>query len=176
MKIGLFYGSDTGRTKAVAEVINEVLSKELDIDMYDVVDFDPEEIKKYDYLILGLSTWHDGELQSDWDTNFSQFSEIDFTGKTVALYGLGDQIVYCEYFVDGVGIIGQQVLDAGGKLIGKWPSEDYLHTDSKAELEEGYFCGLALDEDTEEEKTPERIDGWCAQVLEEFKQEMLIQQ
>ena len=81
MKIGLFYGSDTGRTKAVAEVINEVLSKELDIDMYDVVDFDPEEIKKYDYLILGLSTWHDGELQSDWDTNFSQFSEIDFTGK-----------------------------------------------------------------------------------------------
>ena len=114
--------------------------------------------------------------RSDWDTNFSQFSEIDFTGKTVALYGLGDQIVYCEYFVDGVGIIGQQVLDAGGKLIGKWPSEDYLHTDSKAELEEGYFCGLALDEDTEEEKTPERIDGWCAQVLEEFKQELLIQQ
>ena len=32
-----------------------------------------------------------------------------------------------------------------------------------------------LDEDTEEEKTPERIDGWCAQVLEEFKQELVAQ-
>ena len=39
MKIGLFYGSDTGRTTAVAEQIKENLESRLGIDMFDVVDF-----------------------------------------------------------------------------------------------------------------------------------------
>ena len=168
MKIGLFYGSDTGRTTAVAEQIKENLANKLDIDMYDVVDFNKADVEKYDYLIIGLSTWYDGELQSDWDSNFNEFSEIDFTDKTVALYGLGDQIVYCEYFIDGVGILGEQIIETGGSLIGKWSTEGYLHTDSKAELDEGEFCGLALDEDTQEEMTAERIVTWCEQVYEEF--------
>jgi flavodoxin I len=168
MKIGLFYGSDTGRTTAVAEQIKENLANKLDIDMHDVVDFNKTDIEKYDYLIIGLSTWYDGELQSDWDSNFNEFSEIDFSDKTIALYGLGDQIVYCEYFVDGVGILGEQILESGGSLIGKWSTEGYLHTDSKAELDEGEFCGLALDEDTQEEMTAERIVTWCDQIYNEF--------
>jgi hypothetical protein len=42
------------------------------------------------------------------------------------------------------------------------------HTDSKAELDEGEFCGLALDEDTQEEMTAERIVTWCDQIYNEF--------
>mgnify|MGYP001202802991 FL=1 len=168
MKIGLFYGSDTGRTTAVAEQIKETLGDKLNIDMHDVVDFNKTDIEKYDYLIIGLSTWYDGELQSDWDDNFNNFSEIDFSNKTIALYGLGDQIVYCEYFIDGVGIIGEQILKENGSLIGAWSTEGYLHTDSKAELKEGEFCGLALDEDTQEEMTAERIVTWCEQIYNEF--------
>ena len=168
MKIGLFYGSDTGRTTAVAEQIKENLGSKLGINMFDVVDFKKEDIEEYEYLIIGLSTWYDGELQSDWDSNFNEFCEIDFTGKTVALYGLGDQIVYCEYFIDGVGILGEQIIGSGGSLIGKWSTEGYLHTDSKAELEEGKFCGLAIDEDTQEEMTVERINNWCNQIYTEF--------
>jgi flavodoxin I len=168
MKIGLFYGSDTGRTTAVAEQIKENLGDKLDIDTYDVVDFNQSDIEKYDYLIIGLSTWYDGELQSDWDNNFLDFSKIDFSNKTIALYGLGDQIVYCEYFIDGVGILGKQIIEAKGSLIGKWSTEGYLHTDSIAELEEGEFCGLAIDEDTQEEMTAERIITWCEQIYNEF--------
>ncbi len=168
MKIGLFYGSDTGRTTAVAEQIKENLGDRLDIDTYDVVDFNQSDIEKYDYLIIGLSTWYDGELQSDWDNNFLDFSKIDFSNKTIALYGLGDQIVYCEYFIDGVGILGKQIIEAKCSLIGKWSTEGYLHTDSIAELEEGEFCGLAIDEDTQEEMTAERIITWCEQIYNEF--------
>ncbi|MBL56701.1 MAG: flavodoxin [Flavobacteriales bacterium] len=168
MRIGLFFGSDTGRTTAAAEQIKETLSNKLTIDMFDVVDFDKNELEKYDHLIIGLSTWFDGELQSDWDTNFNEFCEVDFTNKVVALYGLGDQIVYCDYFIDGVGILAEQILKKGGTLIGKWPTEGYLHTDSKAELEDGVFCGLALDEDTQEEMTAERIVSWCEQIYNEF--------
>jgi flavodoxin I len=166
-KIGLFYGSDTGNTENIALKIREKISKEqvYIIDMYDAT---IEEFAKYDKIILGLSTWHDGQLQSDWDTFFEEFKEVDFTGKTVALFGLGDQYVYCDYFIDGVGIIGEVVIQNGGKIVGKWPTEGYEHTESKAELEEGTFLGLAIDEDNQFDQTDERVDTWVEQIKKEF--------
>jgi len=166
-KIGLFYGSDTGNTENIALKIREKISKEnvYIIDMYDAT---IEEFAKYDKIILGLSTWHDGQLQSDWDTFFEEFKEVDFTGKTVALFGLGDQYVYCDYFIDGVGIIGEVVLQNGGKIVGKWSTEGYEHTVSKAELEEGTFLGLAIDEDNQFDQTDERVDTWVEQIKKEF--------
>ena len=97
-----------------------------------------------------------------------EFSEIDFTNKTIALFGLGDQYVYADYFVDGVGIIGEVVINNGGKIIGKWSTEGYEHTESKAEIEEGVFLGLALDEDNQPELTDKRIETWIKQITEEF--------
>ena len=166
-KIGLFYGSDTGNTETIALKIRDKISKEnvFIIDMYDA---STEEFAKYDKIILGLSTWHDGQLQSDWDTFFEEFKEVDFTGKTVALFGLGDQYVYCDYFIDGVGIIGEVVLNNGGQIVGKWPTEGYEHTESKAELEKGTFLGLALDEDNQFEQTDQRLDAWVEQIKKEF--------
>jgi len=108
-KIGLFYGSDTGNTETIALKIRDKISKE-NVFVVDMYDASIEEFAKYDKIILGLSTWHDGQLQSDWDTFFEEFKEVDFTGKTVAIFGLGDQYVYCDYFIDGVGIIGEVVL------------------------------------------------------------------
>ena len=166
-KIGLFFGSDTGNTETVAEKIIEILENK-DIDLINIYDAKAEDFTQYDDLILGLSTWHDGELQSDWDTFFIEFSEIDFTNKTVALFGLGDQYVYADYFVDGIGIIGEVVINNGGKIIGKWSTEGYEHTESKAEVEEGTFLGLALDEDNQPELTDERVETWVEQIIEEF--------
>lgn len=165
-KIGLFFGSDTGNTENTAVKIIEMLDK--DIDLINVFDAKAEDFTQYDNLILGLSTWHDGELQSDWDTFFMEFSEIDFTNKTIALFGLGDQYVYADYFVDGIGIIGEVVINNGGKIIGKWSTEGYEHTESKAEIEEGIFLGLALDEDNQPELTDERIKTWTKQIVKEF--------
>ena len=135
-KIGLFYGSDTGNTETIALKIRDKISKE-NVFVVDMYDASVEEFAKYDKIILGLSTWHDGQLQSDWDTFFEEFKEVDFTGKTVAIFGLGDQYVYCDYFIDGVGIIGEVVINNGGEIVGKWSTEGYEHTESKAETEEG---------------------------------------
>jgi len=165
-KTGLFFGSDTGNTENTAVKIIEMLDK--DIDLINVFDAKAEDFTQYDNLILGLSTWHDGELQSDWDTFFMEFSEIDFTNKTIALFGLGDQYVYADYFVDGIGIIGEVVINNGGKIIGKWSTEGYEHTESKAEIEEGIFLGLALDEDNQPELKDKRIKTWTKQIVKEF--------
>lgn len=62
------------------------------IDCYDISKSSKDLFSNYDLLIIGLSTWHDGQLQSDWDKYLDEFKTIDFNGKTVAFFGLGDQV------------------------------------------------------------------------------------
>lgn len=166
-KIGLFYGSDTGYTEGVANQIVKLVG-EFQIDMHDINRAKPEDFASYQRIIIGLSTWHDGELQSDWDAFYERFQTIDFSGKTVAFFGLGDQIGYAEYFIDGVGILGDVVYENGGQIVGVWPTEGYDFEASKAEFQEGWFLGLAIDEDNQSEMTVSRLEAWVQQVLEEF--------
>lgn len=169
-KIGLIYGSDTGMTEEiVSSIIDDWQASEIEV--IEVSNMKRDDYDRFDKIILGLSTWYDGDLQSDWETYYeNEFQTIDFTGKTVAIFGLGDQYGYGEYFVDGVGILAQTVAKNGGKLIGKWSCKEYDFEESKAQIEEDedYFYGLALDEDNEPEKTPERLTNWLNQIEKEF--------
>lgn len=166
-KIGLFYGSDTGNTEVVAGLVQKMIGEEI-VDVYDIYDSKVEDIVKYDKIIFGLSTWYDGQLVSSFDDFEESFKSIDFTGKTVALFGLGDQYGYSDYFIDGVGIIGNYILEQGGKLVVKWPTDDYDFDESKADMGDGYFMGLALDEDNQDDYTEERLEKWVPMVKEAF--------
>jgi len=166
-KIGLFFGTDTGTTEIIAEKIIQLIGSEF-VNKHDVYDAKVSDFEPYEYLLLGLSTWYDGELQSDWESFYDEFKTVDFTGKKVAIFGIGDQYSYAETFIDGVGIIGKVVLDNEGILLGKWSTEGYYHDESVAELEEGVFCGLAIDEDNQSDKTDARLEEWVKQVLKEF--------
>ncbi len=170
-KIGLFYGSDTGCTEAVVAKITDILGEET-LDIIDMgANKGTEAFEKHNLILIGVPTWYDGELQSDWDAFFEEFQTIDFSGKTVAIFGLGDQVGYGEYFVDGIGMLGNVVMENGGQLVGLWSTDGYYYEESKAEFEhEGqkYFLGLAIDEDNESDLTDERLGGWLAQVMEEF--------
>ena len=167
-KIGVFYGSDTGSTEVVKDLIVKEIGKEFvhEIDAYQIK---VSDFKDFDKIIIGLSTWYDGDLQSDWESFFEDFQTIDFTGKKVAIFGLGDQYGYAEYFVDGIGILGEVILANGGELFGVWPTAGYDYEESKAEFQQGWFMGLAVDEDNQRELTPERVKVWVNQVLEEFE-------
>lgn len=165
-KIGLFWGSDTGMTEEIVPILVDSIGADK-VDSINIFNASIEQFDAYETLILGLSTWYDGELQSDWDEFFESFQQIDFTGKTVALFGLGDQEGYAEFFIDGVGIIGTVVQQNGGKIVGQWKTEGYEYEASKAVLEEGWFLGLAIDEDNQPQQTDERLEQWLAQLKEE---------
>jgi flavodoxin I len=167
-KIGLFFGSDTGVTESIAKTIRDILGEDV-VDIIDVYDIEGAEMLQYDKLIFGLSTWHDGQLQSAWDSFYNRFKTLDFTGKTVAVYGLGDQYGYSTYYCDGVGIIAKRAQENGAALIGQWPSEGYEHDDSKALIDDHTFMGLCLDEDNQPELTDERVAAWTAQIKAEFR-------
>ncbi len=166
-KIGLFYGSDTGNTEIVASQISTLIGQDV-INTYDIETSTKKDLERYDYLIIGVSTWYKGDLQSDWDDFYKTFKKINFKGKKVALFGLGDQIVYADYFIDGVGILAKVVKKNGGETIGSWSTKGYMHQHSKAEKSKGRFTGLALDEDNQPELTRERLEAWTDQLILEF--------
>ncbi len=166
MRIGLFYGSDTGNTEEITMIMVDKINNE-NIDVYDIGKVTNSDLEKYQLLILGCPTWYDGDLQSDWEDFFPNLDDIDFNGKTVALFGLGDQYGYGEYFVDGIGIIYDKIIEKGANVVGEWSIDDYDFEESVAERD-GKFMGLALDEDNESEKTEERIDIWLKQISVDF--------
>jgi flavodoxin I len=166
--IGLFFGSDEGNTERVAYQIRRCLG-EHQVDIYDVADVTQLEFTEYDKIILGISTWDFGQIQSDWEDFWGDIAEVDFSGKTVALFGLGDQFGYADYFLDAMGMLHDLVVQGGARIVGHWPTAGYEFVASKAKIPgAGLFVGLALDEDHQENLTPERVNSWCAQVHAEF--------
>jgi len=168
--IALFYGSETGVTDDITRDF-VTLWKDDTLDLMEIADATAVDFIKYERLILGLSTWYDGDLQSDWEDFFDDFKTIDFTNKTVAIFGLGDQVGYAEYFVDGVGILAKEVIKNGGQVIGYWPTKGYQHTESVAIIQENteLFYGLAIDQDNESQLTDERLITWISQIKKEFQ-------
>jgi len=166
-KVVLFYGSTTGKTADAAEQMQAALGGDAVVDVHDISDKSAANLAEYDYLIIGCPTWNIGDLQDDWDAIFEDLDDVDFSGKTVAYCGTGDQVGYADNFQDAMGILEEKIAELGGKTVGYWPADGYEHNDSKA-MRDGKFCGLALDDDNESEKTEERIQTWCSQVKSAF--------
>ncbi len=167
-EIGLFFGSDEGNTESVAHRIQARLGEEV-VDIRDIADATQLDFADYDKIILGIPTWDFGQIQSDWEEFWGDVSEIDFSGKTVALFGLGDQFGYGDFFLDAMGMLHDVIVENGAKVVGHWPTEGYEFDASKAAIEgEGMFVGLGLDEDQQPELTAQRLNAWCNQIQREF--------
>ncbi len=168
MKIGLFYGSSTCYTEMVAEKIQSLLGSET-VTLHNLKQTSVDEMSHYPILMLGISTWDFGELQEDWQTSWDALDNVDLQGKTVALFGLGDQAGYGEWFLDAMGLLHDKLLAKGCQFVGYWPNEGYEFEASKALIDEGrYFVGLALDETSQYELTDQRLALWLPQVLDEI--------
>ncbi len=168
MKIGLFYGSTTCYTEIVAEKIQTIIGADL-VDIFNIKDQSLSLCLDYDFIIFGISTWDFGELQEDWESIWSDINLLDLSDKIIALYGMGDQIGYTEWFQDALGLLHEQVTEQGAKVVGYWPNQGYEFTASKALTDdESQFVGLSLDEDSQYNLTDERLDTWCEQILVEY--------
>ena len=170
MKIGLFYGSSTCYTEIAAEKIQETIGEEL-IELHNIKDIPLRNCLDFDFIILGISTWDYGELQEDWESIWLDINDIDLTNKVVALYGMGDQVGYTEWFQDALGMLHEQVVAQGANVIGYWPNKGYEFAASKALTNDTtHFVGLSLDEDNQYDLSEDRINQWCEQVLEEYSE------
>ena len=166
--IGLFYGSSTCYTEMAGEKIRDRLGAAR-VDFFNINETPIIQAEFYDYLIFGIPTWDYGELQEDWEEIWEELDQVDFKGRKVALYGLGDQIGYPEWFLDAMGYLHSKLVARGAIACGYWPTTGYEFIDSKAlTADNTLFVGLALDDENEFTLSATRIDTWCSQVLREF--------
>ena len=166
MKTKIIYGTDTGTTEFVTGLLSVLIEE---VDIFTVDELEPEVWDDDILYILGIPTWYDGDLQSDWEDYFDEFKEVDFTGKIVAVFGLGDQVGYGEWFCDGVGILAGVVEENGGKVIGNWSTDGYEFESSKAVMNtNNTFYGLCIDEHNQPELTEVRLAKWVDQLKKEY--------
>jgi flavodoxin I len=165
-RIGIFYGSTTGNTEKIATLLQREFG-EANADLYNVDIVEKEDVEKYDYLVFGVSTWGVSDLQDDFEDFLEILDEVDFTGKKVALFGLGDQSTYTDSFVDAMGILYDGLKKMGVNLVGAIPTTGYSFTGSMAVVK-GKLVGLAIDEEFESDLTPGRVKEWVKILRKEF--------
>lgn len=169
-KVVLLFWGKGGNVERAAEKVYAMFDVN-QIDMIDVASFDVSTISSYDLIILGGSTigaeiWTDVKDDNEWSRFFAHLEKTNLSEKYLAFFGLGDQVLYPDHFVDALGIFKEQMEKRNAKIIGYWPIEGYQFTDS-----DGYdgkkFFGLALDEDRQPELTEERARKWTDQLKRE---------
>lgn len=172
MNIGLIFGTDTGNTENMGDKIATIFASHgYPMEIINVTDASPEIIKSFDFIILGIPTWDFGGIQEDWENFEDEILNTNLTNKIVALYGMGDQLGYGDYFVDAMGWLNERVLKTGATVIGEWSTEGYDFEASLAvNKEKSMFCGLAIDDDQQFDLTDSRITAWVDLLLVKLSQ------
>lgn len=170
-KIGIFFGTETGTTRLIAKKIQKKLGDEIASKPLNVNRIGLEEMLQYDALILGTPSYGVGDipgrsagcLEANWEEFFAKLQNPDFSGKRIALFGLGAQERYADRFASSLIRIHTIFKNYGAEMVGSWSTDGYTfdHSDS---VIDGHFVGLVIDQRTQGMLTEERIDAWLAQV------------
>jgi flavodoxin I len=170
-KIGIFFGPLKGSVNRVADKVKAAMGEQ-NVELVSVNDASASDLEKYDRIIFGISTvgketWDSNYSNTDWSKFFPNISKVDFTGKTVAIFGLGDHITYSGHFVNAIGVLAKELLKKGAKIVGEVDPSGYEFDDSEAVMN-GKFVGLPIDEDFEPELTDERVANWVNSIKPAF--------
>jgi flavodoxin I len=170
-KLGLIYWPKGGNVESVAKRMFKYFDKSY-ADIYDAASIEVTDLVNYECIIIGGSTsgsetWQDVSQTNKWNNIVKGLDAINFDNKKVAVFGLGDQVLWPQNFVDSMIVMKDEFEKRGATIMGKWSTEGYQFTES-ASVVDGKFVGLALDEDQQSELTDERIKQWVAQIKQEF--------
>jgi flavodoxin I len=166
--VGLFFGTQTGKTEDVADLI----AAKAGIEKTDIADAGgAADLEGFDGIIAGVPTWHTGADEqrsgTTWDDYLEEISALSLSGKPVAIFGLGDQASYGDNFCDGIEELHNTFEKAGAKMLGYVDASGYdMYTESKS-VKDGKFLGLPLDGDNEPDMSEDRVNKWVDQIKSE---------
>ncbi|MCP9885834.1 flavodoxin FldA [Synechococcus sp. ATX 2A4] len=169
MPVRILFATTTGKTEDVATRLAELIGSTANVE--DVGDLDAtEQLEEPGDLICCVPTWNTGadSMRSGtaWDSHVEAIPDLQLTGRSVAIVGLGDSSSYSDYFCDAMEELYTAFIQAGASLVGKVSPDGYNFSESKSVVD-GMFCGLALDEDSEPDLTDDRLVQWVKQLRKE---------
>lgn len=117
--IGIIYGSSTGNTNRFAELLKKELdTSETETTLQDVRNIQPQELLNFDFILLGCSTWENGELQMDFIPFEKEMGKLNLSGKKAAVFGPGDKI-HLNFFCTAVDILNNRLQQCGAEIMVK---------------------------------------------------------
>lgn len=140
----VIYGSTTGTCEDLA---NRIAGK-LGAEAVNVTDFTADKVADCDLVVIGSSTWGDGDVQDDWYDGMETLKGCDLSGKKVAIFGCGDKDSYPDSFCGSIEKLHEAASATGAQIVG----------------EQDGFHGLALDEVNSPDATDAKIDAWTAAI------------
>lgn len=133
-KVSIIYGSTTGNTERVAEIIKDNLA-ECEVSVTNVCNAKDEMIKLADIVLFGASTWGYGDIQDDFLEYYDSMTSELLSGKNVAVFGCGDSESYSDVFCNAVDLITEKALECGAKVIGEGLKVDGEVDDNVSQIE-----------------------------------------
>ena len=172
-KTALLFSPEGGNVNSVTIKLGEVIGIKK-VDIIPVREVVKGDIKEYNQIIfvgstVGADHWSSETVVDEWQEFFSKMDEISFEDKKVAIVGLGNSVLYPEHFADGMAHLYKTLTEKKAKILGFVDAKEYTFTDSEAVNDDGYFCGLPIDEDNEEELTAERLEKWISILKPDFE-------
>jgi len=165
----VLYWPEGGAVDRCAHKIFSALTPE-NADIFNLEEIDTAIFENYSTIIaggstVGAETWEEVSANNEWNLFLKKCKEsgLSLKGKNIAVFGLGDQVLYPNHFVDDMAHILNDFTEFGANAIGSWSAEGYRFTASKA-VKDGMFIGLALDEVNDSEHTDSRISCWLKQM------------
>ena len=112
----ILYGSKQGKTAAMAGIISSVLEdRGFSVTLKNVFESRPEELTEYKFILLGSSTWSDGDLQSDFIEFERGMDGLDLKGRFGAVFGSGSSRF--RFFCEAVRILEAKLRSLGSRIL-----------------------------------------------------------
>ncbi|EGD54326.1 flavodoxin domain-containing protein [Gordonia neofelifaecis] len=129
MSAVILYGTETGTGELVADAIADVLAADHDPSIYDMAEYEVEDLSTDDFLVVVCSTYGEGELPSSALPFADELDEIkpDLSGLRFAVFGMGDT-VYGDTYNKGGEIMAAKLTELGAVQVG----EHFRHDASSA--------------------------------------------
>ena len=105
MPVRILFATTTGKTEDVATRLAELSGSTASIE--DVGDLDAtEQLESPGDLICCVPTWNTGadSMRSGtaWDSHVEAIPDLQLTGRSVVIVGLGDSSSYSDYYCDAM--------------------------------------------------------------------------
>jgi flavodoxin I len=125
LKAIIVYASQKGATSKMADIIAAGLEKEgHSVLIRHVFEAKVEELPSYDLILLGSSTWANGDLHRDFVDFERDMEEQDLSGSFASTFGSGS--TRFPFFCEAVEILEARLRSQGAKFLGKNLKSDEL--------------------------------------------------
>ena len=155
----IVYWSGTGNTEKMAELIAKGIEEGgKKAEVINVSEASSDIFDNEETIVLGCPAMGAEVLEECEFEPFIEETADKYSGKKVALFGLGDSSSYSDTFANGMGQLYNAIKD-NAEIVGSVSTEGYTFDDSEAVVD-GQFVGLAIDDDNEFDQTDSRVDAW----------------